>query len=471
MIEPRQALLPGGDDTIAAIASGNGRGALAMVRLSGPRAHAIASAVIRPWRPDHRVARPARLIDPQSETPIDHCVVTAFSAPRSYTGEDLVEISVHGGPLVPSLVLSALLDSGARLALPGEFTRRTVLNGKLDIVQAEAVGDLATARSRAGHQLALRQLDGKLSARLDAIRAQVIDLEALLAYDVDFPEEDDGPVSTAQIMAAITALGEALDALLATARQGELLRSGVVVVIAGPPNVGKSTLFNALLESARAIVTDEPGTTRDALEAELDVEGWPLRLVDTAGIHTPSSRVEELGIELSQRWLHAADLVLACGDLSTSPWRVAAELSRHSSAPVLKLRLKADLVAPGHFSSSERRLEDAAAEAEPHELRVSAVTGYGIAELRRAIADVLGRQVGHLGAEMPVLTRERHVAGVARARDEVEAFEHAWREGSLPAVVAAVHLHTAAAALGEVVGDVTVGDVLDRVFSTFCVGK
>jgi len=442
-----------------------------MVRLSGSRAHAIASAVIRPWRPDHRVARPARLVDPKSETLIDHCVVTAFSAPRSYTGEDLVEISVHGGPLVPSLVLGALLEAGARQALPGEFTRRAVLNGKLDIVQAEAVGDLTAARSRAGHQLALRQLDGKLSARLDALRAQVIGLEALLAYDVDFPEEDDGPVSAAQIMAAITALREALDALLATARQGEVLRSGVVVVIAGPPNVGKSTLFNSLLESARAIVTDEPGTTRDALEADLDAEGWPLRLVDTAGIRAPSSRVEELGIELSERWLRAADLVLACGDPSTSPSRVAAELSRHSSAPLLQLRLKADLVALGSLSPIDRRLEGAATKAEPDELMVSAATGHGLGELRRAIVNALERQIGPLGADLPVLTRARHVAGVKRARDEVAAFERAWREGSLPAVVAAVHLHTAAAALAEVVGDVTVGDVLDRVFSTFCVGK
>src|SRR5919199_837035 len=279
----RPLLLPGAGDTIAALATPLGRSALALLRMSGPAAHAIAERVLSPWRAVLHSAYLAALRAPDTGAVVDRPVVTVYAAPRSYTGEDLVELVVHGGPVVPVLALSALFAAGAREALPGEFTRRAVVYGKMDVLQAEAVGDLIDARSRAMHGAALAQLDGSLSHRISALRAALLELEALIAYEIDFPEEDDGPVPPARVEGATGDLLGALDALLATAATGELVREGAVVVIAGAPNVGKSSLFNALLGVTRAIVTEVPGTTRDALEAVLDMGRWPVRLVDTAG--------------------------------------------------------------------------------------------------------------------------------------------------------------------------------------------
>src|SRR5918911_1402783 len=270
-------------DTIAAVATAPGRSGLAIVRLSGSQANEIAARLLRPWPTRLRIATLCDVHSPGGER-LDQAVVTRYAGPRSFTGEDVVEITCHGGSVVPTSVVAALLEAGAREALPGEFTRRAVLNGKLDLLQAEAVGDLVDARSGLAHRTALAQLDGGLSRRVLALRSALLDLEALIAYDIDFPEEDDGPVAAGRILGAADHALRRLDALLAGADAGELLREGALVVIAGPPNVGKSSLFNALLGTARAIVTPVPGTTRDALEAVVDAGGWPVRLVDTAGL-------------------------------------------------------------------------------------------------------------------------------------------------------------------------------------------
>ena len=293
--------LPGADDTIAAIATAPGRGALATVRVSGADAHGIARRVLTPWPEAERVATLARCRHPRTGERLDQAVVTVYAAPRSFTGEPMVELSTHGGHLVPATVLAALLAAGARQALPGEFTRRAVLNGKLDLLQAEAVADLVDARSHAMQRAAIEQLDGGLSRRILALRDALLDLEALIAYDIDFPEEDEGPVSRERVARAIADARAAIEALLATAPAGELVRDGALVVIAGEPNAGKSSLFNALLGESRAIVTELPGTTLDALEAVVDTGRWPLRLVDTAGLREAGDIVERLGIEVSER--------------------------------------------------------------------------------------------------------------------------------------------------------------------------
>jgi len=281
-------------DTIVAIASPPGRGAVAVIRLSGPKAFTIAGKHVRNWQQQPRVAHLSDFFD--GEQRLDEVLITAFPGPHSYTGEDVVEISTHGGYVVPSSVVAALITSGARQATAGEFTRRAVLNGKLDLLQAEAIGDLIDASSRAMQDAALAQLDGGLSRRLGALRNQLLELEALIAYDVDFPEEDDGPISRDRIENAIKTVLTSLDGLLATVPAGEVVREGAIVVIAGPPNVGKSSLFNALLGRSRAIVTEIAGTTRDALEAVIDGGTWPLRLVDTAGLRQTTDRIERLGI-------------------------------------------------------------------------------------------------------------------------------------------------------------------------------
>jgi tRNA modification GTPase len=450
--------LAGGDDTITALATPPGRGAISVVRMSGEEAHRIASFVVDPWPIDPRRTTLCRILSPEGKEVLDQALVTSFARPDSFTGEDLIEISGHGGHYVPALILETLISCGARQALPGEFTRRAVLNGKLDITQAEAIGDLIDARSSAMHRAALAQLDGGLSRRIAALRSQLISVESLIAYDIDFPEEDDGPISRGRVSSEVEVLLISLDTLLATVPVGEMIREGAVVVIAGLPNVGKSSLFNALLGQSRAIVTDIPGTTRDAIESFLETPHWPLRLVDTAGLREASDVVERIGIEVSERYLQWANVVLACGDSDESLSQTLTALAGKAEAPVIRVRTKADL-APGQD------------EEETADVHVSAETGEGLSLLIEKIDEMLSLSVGRVVVDTPILTRSRHIHGITQARAEVAAFGEVWDKGELPAPVAAVHLRAAAVALESLIGAVSTEDVLDRVFSSFCVGK
>ena len=459
----RSAILPGASDTIVAQATAGARSALAVIRMSGPNAHAIGSALLTPWHGAPRRAFLASLRDPGSGNEIDQAIVTIFSAPASFTGEDMVEFSVHGGEVGPALAMNALLAGGARQALPGEFTRRALLNGKLDLLQAEAVADLVDSRSRAMHDVALGQLAGHLSARLDTLRTQIIELEALLAYDVDFPEEDEGPIAVSQIQDGARQVLASIDGLLATSATGEMVRSGATVVIAGAPNAGKSSLFNALAGTQRAIVTDVPGTTRDALEAMLDVGPWPVRLVDTAGLRASADVIERLGIEVAERYLKHAAIVLVCGEDARSITLALEHVRPVTRGTLLVVGTKSDT---GHVPESLDSNEKVSY------VRVSARTGEGLATLLNRIAEVLNTEHEPTSATNPVLTRERHRVALTKARDEVAAFLQNCANGSaLPTTVAAVHLHSARGFLEDLVGTVDVDDVLDQVFSAFCVGK
>ena len=443
------------DDTIVAIASPLGRGAVALIRLSGRDAFQIARRHIATWPTE---ARSAQLTDfSNNEQRLDRVIVTTFPAPHSYTGEDVVEISTHGGLMVPSSIVSALTESGARQANAGEFTRRAVLNGKIDVLQAEAIGDLIDASSHAMQTTALAQLDGGLSRRLSALRDQLLELEALIAYDVDFPEEDDGPIPRERIETALHQLLSSIDALLETAPAGEIVREGAVVVIAGPPNAGKSSLFNALLGKSRAIVTEIPGTTRDALEAVIDTGKWPLRLVDTAGLRATADRIEQLGIEVSERYLAGAEVVLACAETAESLEETVRLVGGRTKATVQAVRTKADLV------TNRDEIRGA--------ISVSAETGQGLRQLLARVEAIVDEHCGPRSPELPVLTRARHKQALDSARSEVTQFHSAWAARKLPATVAAVHLRTATTTLEELIGAIDVEDVLDRVFSSFCVGK
>ena len=281
----------------------------------------------------------------------------------------------------------------------------------------------------------------------------IINVEALVAYDIDFPEEDDGPVAPERISIAIEELGNALDALLATAPAGEMVRDGAVVVIAGATNAGKSSLFNALLGAERAIVTDIPGTTRDAIEATIDAGRWPIRLVDTAGLRDTDDTVERMGIEVSSRYLAAADVVLACGETDDTMRAAEAAVALLTKAPVIAARTKSDV---GVSTAS---------------LQVSARTGHGLRHLVHSIENVLSERLGALPVDAPILTRERHRHAILAAREEISAFARVWESGELPAPVDAVHLRSAAHALEDLVGTVELDDIFDRLFRTFCVGK
>ncbi|HTR21228.1 MAG TPA: tRNA uridine-5-carboxymethylaminomethyl(34) synthesis GTPase MnmE [Gemmatimonadales bacterium] len=443
-------------DPIVALATPPGRGALALIRLSGTGVLPLAARVLHPWHPDPpRTVRRVTVRHPATGEAIDSALAVCFPAPHSYTGEDLVEISTHGGLVAPAETVAACIAAGARQAEPGEFTRRAVRNGKLDLLQAEATLDLIEAETPAQRRAALQQLDRGLSNRLAALRDELLHLEALIAYDIDFPEEDDGPVNPVRVQQAWRGVRDRLDALLRTAPEGERLRIGALCVIAGRPNAGKSSLFNALLGIDRAIVTEIPGTTRDAIEAPAVIDGLPFRLVDTAGLRDSDDRVERLGIEVSRRYLAGADLILFCeDDDGAGAGRERESFLAGCRTPVVVARTKIDL-AP-----------TAATDA----VRVSAVTGEGLDALKRRLAEVAFARFLVRGDAEPLITRERHRLALDRALREVDAF-HAARDGGVDAAASATHLQAARGALDALIGVVTPDDVLDRVFAAFCVGK
>jgi tRNA modification GTPase len=462
---PAGALLAGHDDTIVAVATPPGRGALALVRLSGADAHRIGRALSRRWPAEARMTVHTAIRD-ADDTTLDDAVLVRYDAPASFTGEHMVEISTHGGSVVPFTVVAAAVELGARPALPGEFTRRAVFHGKLDLLQAEATGDLVAATSRAGQRAALDQLSGGLSRRIADLRSHLLGTEALLAYDIDFPEEDDGPLPTARILASLDEVERTLDALLATTRVGSLVRDGALVVLAGVPNAGKSSLFNALLGQERAIVTDLPGTTRDAIEAVLDVGRWPLRLVDTAGLRDSHDLVEQLGIAAGARYLSDAAVILACGE-SVTELRAAVDRAQPSGAPIILVATKSDRATPSAAALEELCTAVGAVAV----VVVSATQATGLTQLTDEIMRVLDASSGSVPTGVPMLTHARHRALITRARGELAAFRHAWRGEGLPATVAAVHLHTAVASLEDMIGSVDVEEILGEVFSRFCVGK
>lgn len=438
-------------DPIAALATPPGRSALALIRLTGTGAFAVAERVIAGFR--SKPARRARLTTfhgADGET-IDQGVYTVFPGPHSYTGEDLVELSCHGGMLAPRRVLAALHAAGARPAAPGEFTRRAVLNGKLDLIQAEAIGDLIDATAPAQAAAALRQLEGGLSQRLSTLRESLVEVQALLSYDIDFPDEDDGPISPHQIAERIGGVAGQIRHLIATAPSGERLREGALLVFAGRPNAGKSSLFNALLGTERALVTEVPGTTRDAIEAYTDFLGWPVRLIDTAGLWNAPERIDRLGVEVSRRYLAAADLVLLCVEAGREVGEEEAVIAQER--PSVLVRTKADL--------SDRPARG---------IRVSVLTGEGLDGLRHVAAERVFADRISLGDLEPVLTRERHRVALNRAQTALAAsLPHLVAGGD--SVLAAHHVREATAALEELLGTVDVEEVLDRVFASFCVGK
>lgn len=441
-------------DTIASLATPPGRSALAVVRLSGPAAFAVAAQAVPSFSPEPpRTAQLARFVAADGSL-IDRGLYTAFPHPHSYTGEDLVEFSCHGGYVVPVRLVSTLLEAGARQALPGEFTRRAVLNGRMDLLQAEAVGDLVDATATAQARAALHQLDGGLSRRLGELRGELLDAEAMLGYAIDFPEEDDGPVPAGAVRERLQALKHRIGRLLATAPAGERLRDGALVVLAGAPNVGKSSLFNALLGSERAIVTPTPGTTRDAIEAQTVFDGFPVRLVDTAGLREAKDEAERRGVGFSQRFMDAADVVLDC-------WDGSAEVDANAYQPsgaVVRVLTKVDSTGVEANGRS------------PGAIRTSAVTGEGLDTLKTAVVSAAFGEVASLGDLEPALTRERHRVALTRAQAALRDATPHLRDGGDPVLVAH-HLREAVRTLEELIGVVDVEEVLGRVFANFCVGK
>ena len=442
-------------DTVAAIATPPGQGAVALIRVSGPEALAVATRVFVA-RGSQKVLRPRMQhfgAVMENGAVIDEVLLTVFPGPASFTGEDVVEIGCHGGSLVTRRILELLLRSGANAAAPGEFTRRAYLNGKLDLTQAEAVMDLIGAQSDIALRAAASQLEGRLGLRIRELQKQLLDLLAHLEAYIDFPEDDISPDTGAVFLERMRSVARELEALLATARQGRVLRAGVRTVLSGAPNVGKSSLLNRLLGFERAIVSSIPGTTRDTLEESVMVRGWPLRLVDTAGLRDQADALELEGIQRARKQLEKADLVLEVFDSTAAPEEVPV-VKRDGVVVVLN---KADLPEHPAWKNVEA-------------VRLSCLSGEGLNELEDAIELKLSEGLGLHDSANDVAINARHQDCLRRSLAFLQAAEAALHAGTPPEFVAE-ELRAALNSAGEVVGQKDTEDLLGQIFSTFCIGK
>jgi tRNA modification GTPase len=494
-----------GEDTIVAVSTAIGAGAIGIVRMSGPAAVSIAESVFRPGsgaslRPDetHRLLY-GHVFDPRASEDVDEVLLAVMRAPRSYTREDIVEIHCHGGVAAQRAVLRLLVHLGARLAEPGEFTRRAFLNGRIDLAQAESVAAIVAARSSGALRASVRQLEGGLSERLRAVRRTLLGLLAQIEATVDFSDEDVEALEWEGLAdGLLTARGD-LERLLRTAFVGRALEQGVRTAIVGKPNVGKSSLLNALLMKDRAIVSDVPGTTRDTVEELMEIDGIPIHLVDTAGIRSGGDHIERQGVERSVRAMEQADLVLAVIDIS-KPWDVidrdlVSGLCRGRSIVVCNKidlvedgdeRLRAlgeylaretgdevaestDEAADGGGAKSTSGAKPTANAAESTICAVSALTGEGLDDLRSMIQDVISGGEGfHL--EEPVLASERQRSLVGAAFDSTGAALEATLHASDEELICE-DIREAVVALGRITGEELTQDLLDEIFSRFCLGK
>lgn len=455
------------DDTICAIATPPGAAGLAVLRLSGPRAKEIAAAIcsdadaavrMEPNTVRHAYFRNGRDL-------LDDGVITFFKAPKSYTGEDVVEISCHGGWHASQAILEALLQRGARMAQPGEFTLRAFLNGKMDLAQAEAVAQLVAARTGAAGKAALRQLEGGLSGKIRQMRAQIVDMLALLEVELDFTEEDIQFASRDKRERAIRELIANCDRLVTSYRQGRLLREGLRVAIVGPTNSGKSTLFNSLVEEERAIVSPHPGTTRDVVEARLDIGGLEVILLDTAGVRESAEEIEKAGIARTLREIQRADIIVLVIDITDDKELDRAISGVLGSSPVAIVWNKIDLAQEPRKAARQRVLPRTVPRETIAEVRVSALYHQGLDGLKTAI---LQHMVGQETEAAQIQVTE------ARHKQELEVASQALGRAltSLDdSTLCTADLREAADALGRITGETIGEEILDRIFSKFCIGK
>lgn len=462
-------------DTIAAIATPLVPSAIGVLRLSGPGSAAAVDAVFTPFQGGPMSARPGRTLvygalRDREGAVIDHCLCTLSRAPRSYTGEDTAELQCHGSPAVLTLGLEALFAAGARQALPGEFTRRAFLNGKLDLTRTEAVADLIHAETPAAVRQAAGQLGGALAGAVDGIYDGLASLCAHFHAVLDYPDEDIEPFEAAELSAALALAAERLDALAATYRRGRLLNEGVPCAIVGRPNAGKSTLFNALVGYDRAIVAAVPGTTRDTVEERVSFGGVPLRLVDTAGLREAEDAVERLGVERSRAAMDRAELILAVVDASAPVTPEDAELLRavgETGKPWIFVAAKQDLIG-GSRTAGRVTGRDGGPAAPSASVEVSACTGQGLDTLEQAVAALFpAPPEGQAGA---MLTNARQAEAAGRARAAVRRGAEALAAGMPPDAVVS-DVEEAMSALGELTGRTVREDVTARIFERFCVGK
>jgi len=449
------------EDTIAAISTPLGKSGLGVIRLSGKDSRRIALSLFSaPHNTiEDRVPVLGRVFEPGTGDVIDHAVVTYFQAPRSFTREDLVEISCHGSPVILKGVLRLALEAGARLASPGEFTLRAFLRGRIDLVQAEAIRDLIDAQTLFQVKVAQQQLNGSISRRVRPAKEELVRLMALLEAGIDFAEDDVSVLPDTEIGRRLSDIETRLGRLQASFRLGKIVSSGLSIALAGRPNVGKSSVFNALLREDRSIVTEIPGTTRDLVSETTQIQGIPVRLMDTAGIREANDRVEQLGIDRSVEALADADQVLFIVD-GSEPWTpMDAEI-------LLRLRGRSYLLVVNKIDLAQELEEQSLPLGTKAVCRVSARTGQGIDDLSRALFKEYGLEEDQ-GDLVTNLRQEQLIERTIMALERC----HKSLISQMPHEVILLDLYSALKALNALTGETTVEDILDNIFSTFCIGK
>jgi tRNA modification GTPase len=459
-------------ETIVAISTPVGRGGIGIVRLCGPHARDMANGLIRTRGPlEHARARFAEIPDPETQSRLDEAVVTWFAAPNSYTGEDLVEIAAHGSPVILDLLVRLALKSGARLARPGEFTERAFLAGRIDLTQAEAVRDLIEAQTLYQARVAAEQMGGALSRRVRPAKQKLVELIALLEAGIDFAEDDVEVTPEEEIVTRTEAISDDLRRLAKSFEHGRIVHDGLRLAIVGRPNVGKSSLFNRLLERERAIVTATPGTTRDLVTERMSLGGIPLELVDTAGLREATDEAEAIGIRKSRETLMEADLVLVVLDASTPLQEDEREL-------IEALAERRALVALNKWDLASRNGEDEGCLGQDNNepelertvpaVRTSALTGDGVQRLRDALVEMVHRSGGE--SESGMLTSLRHYDAITAATAALDRAKEA-APRKIPHEMLLLDLYGALRQLDGLTGETTADDILNRIFSSFCIGK
>ncbi|MDQ3187162.1 MAG: tRNA uridine-5-carboxymethylaminomethyl(34) synthesis GTPase MnmE [Pseudomonadota bacterium] len=448
----------GNNDIIAAIATPPGRGGIGVVRISGKNLQSLATRIIG-YLPAPRHASLSKFFDENGLT-VDQGIALYFPSPYSYTGEDVLELQGHGGPAVMNLLLSICLSAGARLAQPGEFTLRAFLNNKLDLAQAESVADIIDASTSEAARCAMRSLQGEFSTAIRALVQALTDLRMLMEATLDFPDEEIDVLQGAEVCGRLKAVQAQLERVLASARQGSVLREGLCVVLVGQPNVGKSSLMNQLAGEEAAIVTEIPGTTRDAIRQTVEIEGIPLSLIDTAGLRETDEAVEKIGIARTRSAIEQADLALLLIDnrFGVTPADRAILDSFPVELPVIHVHNKIDLLnGLPQIKDEEGKLG----------IYLSAKTGAGIELLRRQLLDMVG---WHSTGEGIYMARHRHLRALTEAREHLhDAAELAERGVQLDLL--AEELRLAQQALSSITGEFSADDLLGEIFSRFCIGK
>jgi len=446
-------------EPIVAIATPYGEGAIGIVRLSGKgvlelvKPYFKTKGEIKP-----RYAHYGKLVDEKGEE-IDEGILVYYKAPRSYTGEDMVELNLHGNPYILRRAVELFVRAGARLAEPGEFTKRAFLSGKLDLTQAEAVAELISAKTELARRIALKQLKGELSKLVRPLREKLLTLSAYLEADIEFAEEDIPTLSREEVLALLGEVLSGIEELLKTAKTGKALREGIKLAIVGKPNVGKSSLFNALLKEERAIVTEVAGTTRDYIEETLHIKGVPVKLVDTAGIRETEDPVEKIGVERSRKKLEEADLVLFVVDASRP-------LTGEDFAIYELIKEKEHLVVANKSDLPlKAELEKFPAE---NIIKVSALTGEGLEQLSEFILKKAGVR---LEESVNIYVSLRHETLLKKAQEVLERLRRSYEAGPVSPEIAMLDVREASDYLGEILGEVTTEEVLGKIFSTFCIGK